>query len=250
MDAPESSPNPSEVAVLIPAAGKGRRLGGTPKQFRTLGEHPLLVQALLLFEQHPVVGHVIVAVPSDQVQEVSNRLQAEDPSTLTAVVSGGEHRQASVRHALRAVPGSVEIVLVHDAARPFVTGAQVQAVVQVVRMEGAASLALPVADTLRRREGEVFGETVSRDALYRMQTPQGFRRDWLEEAHRSAAADGVVATDDVALVQRIGHDIHRVEGHRRNFKITTPDDWALAQQLWTAWRTNPERMNAPPAESA
>lgn len=250
MDAPESSPNPSDVAVLIPAAGEGRRLGGTPKQFRTLGEHPLLVQVLLLFERHPAVGHVVVAAPPDHVQEVSDRLQAEGPSTLMAVVSGGEHRQASVRHALRAVPNSVEIVLVHDAARPFVTAAQVQAVVQAVRAEGAASLALPVADTLRRGKDGVFGETVAREALYRMQTPQGFRRAWLEEAHRSAAADGVVATDDVALVQRIGYDAHLVEGHRRNFKITTPDDWTLAQHLWTAWRNDPERMDPSSAESA
>lgn len=250
MDAAHSSDGATEVAVLVPAAGRGRRLGGTPKQFRTLGEHPLLVQVLLLFEQHPAVDHVVVAVPGEQVPEVTDRLRAEGLSALTDVVGGGEHRQASVRHALRAVPDPVEVVLVHDAARPFVAAAQVQAVVQAGRANGAASLAVPVADTLRRGDGDTFGDTVPRDRLYRMQTPQGFRRDWLEEAHRRAAADGVTATDDVALVRRTGHDVSLVTGHRRNFKITTPDDWALAQRLWTTWVDDPDRLTLPSTESA
>jgi len=250
MDAADPSAKADEVAVLVPAAGRGRRLGGTPKQFRTLGDRPLLVQVLLLFEQHPGVGHVVVAAPEEQVPAVTDRLRAEGLSTLTAVVSGGEHRQGSVRHALRAVPDPVEVVLVHDAARPFVAAVQVQAVVQAAGADGAASLAVPVADTLRRGDDEVFGDTVPRDHLYRMQTPQGFRRDWLEEAHRRAAADGVIATDDVALVQRRGHDVSLVAGHRRNFKITTPDDWTLAQHLWAAWADDPDRLRLPSTESA
>lgn len=229
--------------MLIPAAGQGRRLGGTPKQFRTLGKHPLLVQVLLLFEQHPAVGHVVVAAPSGREGEVTDRLRTEGLSTLTAVVRGGEHRQASVRHALRAVPDPVDTVLVHDAARPFVSAAQVRAVVQAIRDHGAAALAVPVADTLRRGRDEAFGETIPRDDLYRMQTPQGARRAWLEDAHRQAVADDIVATDDVALVQRIGHDVHRVSGSRRNFKITTPEDWALAQHLWPAWTDDSERRD-------
>ena len=241
MEPSESTPSPNEVAVLVPAAGQGTRLGGTPKQFRTLGGRPLLVQVLLLFERHPAVGHTVVAAPSEHIQEVTDRLQAEGLSSLTAVVSGGDHRQASVRHALRAVPDPVNVVLVHDAARPFVTDDQVQAVVDTVHAEGAASLAVPVADTLRRGDATVFGDTVPREDLYRMQTPQGARRDWLEAAHRRAAADDVVATDDVALVQRLGHDVHLVPGHRRNLKITSPDDWALAQQLWPTWMDAPDR---------
>jgi 2-C-methyl-D-erythritol 4-phosphate cytidylyltransferase len=239
------APTPDRVAVLVPAAGQGRRLGGTPKQFRTLGEHPLLVQVLLLFEQHPAVGHVVVAAPSGRHEAVRDRLQAEGLGTLTAVVRGGEHRQASVRHALRAVPDPVDTVLVHDAARPFVSAAQIRAVVQSIREHGAAALAVPVADTLRRGDEEAFGDTMPRDDLYRMQTPQGARRGWLEDAHRQAAADDVVATDDVALIRRIGHDVHRVSGSRRNFKITTPEDWALAQHLWPAWTDAPDRLDDP-----
>jgi 2-C-methyl-D-erythritol 4-phosphate cytidylyltransferase len=201
------------------------------------------VQVLLLFEQHPAVGHAIVAVPSGRVEEVTNRLRGEDLGTLTAVVRGGEHRQASVHHALRAVPDPVNTVLVHDAARPFVSSAQVQAIVQAVQEHGAAAPAVPVADALRRGGSETFGDTIPRDDLYRMQTPQGARRAWLEEAHRRAVADDATATDDVALVQRIGHEVHRVPGSRRNFKITTPEDWALAQHLWPAWSDAPDRLH-------
>lgn len=242
MDVPDASPGSDDVAVLVPAAGQGRRLGGTPKQFRRLGERPLLLQVLLLFEHHPAVGHAVVAAPSGQVDEVAARLRGQGLSVLTAVVEGGASRQASVRHALRAVPNTVEAVLVHDAARPFVSAAQVQSVVQAVRDEGAASLAVPVADTLREGANGELGETVPRDNLYRMQTPQGARRAWLETAHRHAATERVSATDDVALIQRIGHDVQWVRGHRRNFKITTPEDWALAQRLWPTWQDDPDRL--------
>jgi 2-C-methyl-D-erythritol 4-phosphate cytidylyltransferase len=240
MPEPTDTGDPDTVAVLVPAAGEGRRLGGPRKQFRTLGDRPLLAQVLLAFERHPAVGPLIVAVPEPHVQEVSDRLQAEGLSTLGAVVSGGDSRQASVRHALRAVPGPVDIVLVHDAVRPFVRDEEITTVVREARAHGAASLAMPVADTLRRADDEVFGDTVPRQGLYRMQTPQGFRRAWLEEAHRQAAQadasghDHRPATDDVGLVRRTGRDVHLVAGHRGNFKITTPGDWQMAQQLWAA----------------
>lgn len=232
--------------MLVPAAGEGSRLGGPRKQFRTLGGRPLLVQVLLVFERHPDVGHLVVAVPEDHVQEVSERLQAEGLGKLTAVVSGGDSRQSSVRHALRAVPAPVEVVLVHDAVRPFVEADEVQSVIASVRAHGAASLAMPVADTLRHAADDVFGETVPRRDLYRMQTPQGFRRAWLEEAHRAAQQnDGQPATDDVGLVQRLGRDVHLVQGRRRNFKITTAGDWEMAQQLWSAWVEASSRQTSP-----
>jgi len=264
----QNTGDPNEVAVVVPAAGEGRRLGGPRKQFRTLGERPLLVQVLRVFERHPTVGHLIVAVPEAYVQEVSDRLQEDGLTKLSAVVSGGASRQASVQNALRAVPAPVEVVLVHDAVRPFVQASRVTAVIQKTRAHGAAAPALPVADTLREAEDTVFGTTVPRDGLYRMQTPQGFRRAWLEEAHRAAAqagddtparsddtparsddtparsarSDDAPATDDVGLVQRAGRPVHRVEGDRRNFKITTSGDWQMAQQLWAAWANDPDRF--------
>jgi 2-C-methyl-D-erythritol 4-phosphate cytidylyltransferase len=238
MDTSPLSERADEVAVLVPAAGRGSRLGGRRKQFRPLGDQPVLVQTLLAFERHPGVGHLVVAAPNEEVREVSDRLQAEGLGKLTAVVGGGDSRQASVRKALRAVPAPVEVVLVHDAVRPFLPAGRITAVVEAVRAEGAAALALPVADTLRRAADDAFGETVSRDGLYRMQTPQGFRRAWLEAAHRraKAAPDGEpAATDDVELVQRSGREVATVRGTPENFKITTPGDWDLARQLWPRW---------------
>jgi len=242
-------PDADDVAVLVPAAGEGRRLGGERKQYRTLGDRPLLVQVLLRFDRHPAVDHLVVAAPETHVDRVSDRLRAEGVNTPSTVASGGSTRVASVRRALRAVPISVGIVLVHDAVRPFVQRQEIAAVVEATREHGAAALALPVADTLRHVEGDTFDATVSRDGLYRMQTPQGFRRAWLEEAHRGGAEtdepdDGPSATDDVGLVQRAGYDVHLVRGSRRNFKITTPGDWQLAQTLWSA------RFRAPDAPSS
>ncbi|NBB75012.1 MAG: 2-C-methyl-D-erythritol 4-phosphate cytidylyltransferase [Bacteroidetes bacterium] len=225
----------SDVAVLVPAAGQGTRLGGRRKQFRTLGGQPLLVQTLLAFERHPAVDHLVVAAPSDHVRETSDGLQEAGITKLTAVVSGGASRQDSVRLALRAAPASVGVILVHDAVRPFIGPAAIRAVVDAVRTHGAAALATPVADTLRKVSGDVFGETVSRSHLFRMQTPQGARRPLFEAAHRTAARDGLTATDDVELVQHLGHDVHVVAGSTRNFKITTPDDWDLAKQRWPHW---------------
>lgn len=227
--------DPEEVAVIIPAAGRGSRLGGERKQFRTLGEQPLLVQTLRVFERHPAVGHAVVVAPESHVSEVEDRLQVTEGASLTAVVAGGDSRRASVHCGLRAVPSAVEIVLVHDAVRPFVQANEVGAVIDAVREEGAASLALPVADTLRHASDRVFEGTVPRGDLFRMQTPQGFRRSWLTAAHRAALQNEWSATDDVGLVQRTGRSVHLVEGSRHNFKITRPGDWELAQTLWPAW---------------
>ena len=237
--APRPSPDEqSEVAVLVPAAGQGTRLGGgTRKQFRTLGGAVLLVQTLRAFERHPSVDALVVAVPAERVEETTSALRAEGLAKLAAVVAGGATRQASVEAALQAAPPDAGLLLVHDAVRPFVPARCITAVIEAARAKGAAALALSVVDTVRRGADGVFGETVPRAGLYRMQTPQGFRRDWLEAAHASAAASSgsPAATDDVALVQRLGRPVQIVEGDPRNLKITTSADWALAQQRWGSW---------------
>ena len=210
-------------------------MGGAPKQFRLLGGKPLLVQTLRVFERHPDVGAVVVAAPVGEVDGLQEMLRGEGFSKRTDVVAGGATRQASVALALAAVPAQTDVVLVHDAVRPFAEPEHVRAVIEAARTSGAAALAVPVADTLRRGTGAgTFGETVPRQGLYRMQTPQGFRRGWLQAAHEAARRDGLVATDDVELVQRLGHAVQVVLGSARNFKITTPADWELAQALWRA----------------
>lgn len=225
----------SEVAVLVPAAGRGTRLGGRRKQFRLLHGKPLLVQTLRAFERHPMVRHLVVAAPMDRVEGLAEALRAEGLMKLVAVVPGGGSRQDSVGAALQAAPEAAGIILVHDAVRPFVGTALVQAVVEAVRMHGAAAPAVPVTDTLRWGADGRFGATVPRDGLFRMQTPQGFRRDWFEAAHAMARAEGLQATDDVDLVRHLGHPVRIVAGSDDNLKVTTPDDWARAERLWPAW---------------
>lgn len=194
------------------------------------------MRTLDVFEESDAVGHIVVAAPPEDVRSVSDRLQAARLRKLTAVVEGGATRQASVRRALRAVPAPTEIVLVHDAVRPFIRPAHLSTLVDAVRTHGAASLAVPVSDTLRRGKGDRFADTVDRKDLYRMQTPQGFRRAWLEAAHRAAREEGVEATDDVELVQHLGHEVWRVPGSTLNVKITTPTDWTFATAVWPEWQ--------------
>ncbi len=233
----DDAPTTDEVAVLVPAAGRGTRLGGVRKQFRRLGDAPVLVQTLRAFDRHPDVQHLVVAAPPGEARATGDELHDAGLRKLTAVVPGGSSRQASVAHALRAVPSSVAVVLVHDAVRPFLAPGRIAAVVAAVRAQGAAALAVPVADTLRAADADGrFGATVPREGLYRMQTPQGFRRAWLEAAH--ATADGPPATDDVALVQACGHAVHLVPGDPRNVKLTTSGDWAQAQRLWPTWHAH------------
>jgi 2-C-methyl-D-erythritol 4-phosphate cytidylyltransferase len=224
-----------EVAVLIPAAGQGTRLGGRRKQFRVLGGKPVLVQTIDVFERHPEVDHVIVATPAEAVKPLRQELRRVGITKLRGVVSGGGTRQDSVAAALAATPETVSVVLVHDAVRPFVRLSQVSEVIAAAREFGAAALAVPVTETLRHGMNQRFGTTVDREQLYRMQTPQGFRKDLFQEAHRRAAEENVSATDDVELVQLLDSEVVIVEGGELNVKITTPEDWERATQFWPMW---------------
>jgi 2-C-methyl-D-erythritol 4-phosphate cytidylyltransferase len=229
-----------QVAVIIPAAGQGTRLGGHRKQFRVLGGKSVLLQTLLVFERHTQVDHIIVATPSDAVEPLGVELRRVGITKLFDVVAGGDSRQASVHAALKVVPEDVDVVLIHDAVRPFVRMSSVQRVIDQTRLSGAASLALAISDTVRRiesKEGEVlFGDTVPREELVRVQTPQGFRTKWLVKAHRQALAEGSESTDDVQLVQKLGHPVVPVAGSAMNMKITTPEDWEAAMRYWPEWK--------------
>ncbi len=217
---------PGSVAVLVPAAGYGSRLGGLRKQFRTLGGAALLVQTLRVFERHSEVDDLCVALPPTMEGVGSiGRL-----TKLRAVVEGGETRSASVAEALRAT--DADIVLVHDAVRPFVDASMVSRVIEATREHGAAALAMPVMDTVRYGVAGRFVRSISRSDLFRMQTPQGFIRTVLEDA----LAAGAESTDEVEPVMRLGHPVHIVEGSAWNFKITTPMDWELARLLWPRWQ--------------
>ncbi len=221
------------VAVVIPAAGSGLRMGGTAKQFRPLGDAPVLVQTLRAFAKVEEIRTTVVAVPESEVGAVGDLVIEFGLDAF--VVAGGATRQESVGEGLRAVPEQAEIVLVHDAVRPFISAIQIRTVISAIESHGAAALAAPVADTLRRRTGSDFGETVERDGVYRMLTPQGARKVLLVDAHEKAAESRSVATDEVELLQRTGVVVHLVVGDERNIKLTRPSDWAIAEALWPEW---------------
>ncbi len=230
------------VGLVIPAAGQGLRMGGgVPKQARLLGGVPVLARTLARLTAHPDVTVAVVAVPEADLDAYRAMLDGvARVGVEVQVVAGGASRQASVAAAVAALPEGIDIVLVHDAVRPFVPPSVIAAVVDAARAHGAAVPAVPVADTLRRASvdaggGGVFGATVPRDGLFQVQTPQGFRADLLRAALAHAAATATPdATDDAALVAALGHRVRLVSGDRRAFKLTTPDDWALAEALLAA----------------
>jgi 2-C-methyl-D-erythritol 4-phosphate cytidylyltransferase len=207
---------------------------GRKKQDIGIGGRPVLRWTLDRLDAAGSVDAVVVVVPPEDVAAWARRLRA--CRKVRAVVAGGAERQASVAHGLAAVPASARWILVHDGVRPCITPALVDRVVAAARGRGAAVAALPVAETLKRGvEGRVAG-TVPRDGLWAVQTPQGFRAALLRAAHRRAAADGVLGTDDAALVERLGAPVWLVPGLPGNVKITRPEDLPLARLLLTGAR--------------
>ena len=230
----EESPN-KRVGVVIPAAGKGLRLGGERKQFRRLDGKPLLYWTVLLFESHELVDSIVIAAPEQEVELVRELLVSEGITKLSGVVSGGSTRQESVKKALEALSDSVDVAIIHDAVRLFVEKKAISQVIEAIHRDGAAALAVPVTDTLRAAEEHAFGRTVPREGLYRMQTPQGARVEWLYESFRKATQMGWNSTDDVDVLMKAGYSVQVVAGSSLNYKITTLSDWRLAQVVWPLW---------------
>lgn len=221
-----------DVAVLVPAAGRGTRLGpGAPKALRDLGGESLLVHAVRRLGRAASVGCLVVAAPVGRAGEVRPRLAGEIASGVTLlVVEGGETRQLSVAAALAAVPAEYPVVLVHDAARALAPPELVERVAAAVRAGHDAVIpVLPMVDTVKQvdESGHVVG-TVDRSVLRAVQTPQGFRRAVLEAAHRGAVD---ALTDDAALVEKLGVRVFCVPGAESAMKITGQADLAIAEMF-------------------
>ncbi|MBL7976793.1 MAG: 2-C-methyl-D-erythritol 4-phosphate cytidylyltransferase [Bacteroidetes Order II. Incertae sedis bacterium] len=224
------------TSVVIPAGGRGTRLGGLKKQYRLLGGVPLLVRSTQVFESCDEVGEVVLVCPPGEESVVEAWQEEYGLSKIKKIVSGGVTRQESVQNGLQVIDVASKVVLVHDAVRPFIQPNDVTLLIQCVAANGAASLAIPVADTLRKVEGSKFADSVPRDGLFRMQTPQGFLISIFRHAHQLAAQHGWNETDDVALVQRAGYSVNLESGSSWNLKITTPEDWAFAEVFWPLWQ--------------
>lgn len=217
------------AVAIIPAAGQGRRMGGkVPKQYLLLEGRPLLWHTLAVLERSPLIRALILAVrPEDQ--QFAAQLAAGF-AKVRCLVTGGEERGDSVRAGLAATNAEDEIVLVHDAVRPFVSPSLIERVVAAAREWGAAIPVLPVRETIKVVDDGQVVETPPRSRLWAAQTPQGFRRSLLLEAF-SGQGGGVLATDEAMLVERLGRVVRVVEGEPGNLKITTPEDLA-----WAGWR--------------
>lgn len=203
-------------------------MGGKKQELR-LGRGTLLHRTLAVFEATPLVAGVVVAVPPEDVAAWRRRLARL--GKVRAVVAGGAVRQASVANGLAALPPEAELVVVHDGARPFVTPSLIEAVIAEACAWGAATAGLPLAETVKRGLDGWVKETVEREGLFAVQTPQAFRAALLREAHARARAEGFVGTDDAVLVERLGHPVRLVPGLPTNLKITRPEEIELARAL-------------------
>ena len=208
----------------------------TPKQFLQLGDVPLLVHALRVFESSRTIAEIVVVVPPDAVTYCQNELLPQFAfSKISKIISGGARRQDSVWNGLQAVDGRTTIVVIHDAVRPFVTGTMVEEVVDGARTHGAAIVAIPLHDTVKRAAPDGMIETtLDRQRLWSAQTPQAFSIELLREAHRSSQQAGVEATDDAFLVERIGHRVSIVNGSPDNIKVTRPEDLVMGEAILRA----------------
>jgi 2-C-methyl-D-erythritol 4-phosphate cytidylyltransferase len=220
------------IAVILPAAGRSSRFGDpkAKKIYTELDGRAVWLRSLRPFLNNDHVGQIVVAIAEDD-REMFERRYRDDVAFLGLdVVIGGAERADTVGAALAKVKGSCDFVAVHDAARPCVTPAQVAAVFHAALERGAAMLAIPVADTIKRAVDGVIAATVPRADLYLAQTPQVFRRDWLTEAYERRDPSAA-ATDDAQLVEAAGHQVAIVAGSPFNLKITTRDDLKLARAV-------------------
>lgn len=234
----------SNVVALVPAGGLGLRMGGVVrKQFRLLGGVPLVVHSLRVLQASPAIDAIVLAVPeADLAYCRSDIVDAHRFSKVVKVVAGGAERQDSVRNALAVVDPRAEIVVVHDAVRPFLTEFMVHDVVAAARAKGAAIVALPMRDTVKQvGPDHMIERTVDRRPLWLAQTPQAFRRVWLEEAHRKAQAEGLAATDDAYLIEQMGRPVMVVEGTGENIKVTRPEDMIIGEAILASRQATAEK---------
>ena len=233
MAAAGSLPDPRRVGAIIASAGASSRMGGLDKTLAPLAGEPLIARTVEVFERSPNVGSVVLMVAERNVEAVRKIAAERGWAKVAGVCPGGERRQDTVRLGLAALPEG-DWVVVHDGARPLVDAALIAAGLAAAAATGAAVAALPAAETIKRVAGGArVVETLDRGELVIAQTPQVFRRDVLERAHREVTDD---VTDDAAMVERLGVEVRIFAGDPANVKVTTPSDLAVAGALLAAAR--------------
>ncbi|MEK3741344.1 MULTISPECIES: 2-C-methyl-D-erythritol 4-phosphate cytidylyltransferase [Brevibacillus] len=219
------------TGVVIVAAGSGKRMGGhRNKLWLPLAGEPILAHTVRLFASHQDIDRIVLVVSEPDYADVLALLTAEN--LQVTVTLGGNERQDSVRNGLAALATSCTYVLVHDAARPFVTKQQISDMIRQVQRDQATIMAVPVKDTIKVVGASGFVEdTPARESLWAVQTPQAFRMSLLQEAHEAAKKAGKLGTDDAMLVEWLGHPVSVMQGSYENIKITTPDDLWLGEEI-------------------
>jgi len=227
----------SRIAAILPAAGLGTRMGAeTPKQFLDLDGMPLVIFTLRRLAACEAIAGFFIATRAEEMASLERSVAQLRLRRPVQVVRGGGTRQESVANALAEVPADTEIVLVHDAVRPFVTREQVERVIAEARARRAVILGIPAMDTVKEvkraslpEDVALITSTIPRERVVLAQTPQAFAYPLLKEAFERARQDGVTASDEAGLVERLGYDVHVVLGSERNIKITRPADMDLAR---------------------
>ncbi|MGB8493129.1 MAG: 2-C-methyl-D-erythritol 4-phosphate cytidylyltransferase [Candidatus Acidiferrum sp.] len=227
----------THITAILPAAGLGTRMGAeTPKQFLELDGVPIVILSLRRIAACPLITEIIVATRADNVERLEARIREEKFQQPVRVIKGGDLRQDSVAQALKLIGDETELVVVHDAVRPFVTVEQITRVIEEARRCKAAILGVPAMDTVKEVKRASLPEdvalitaTVPRERIVLAQTPQVFETRLLKEAFAQAEGDGLSASDEAGLVERMGHDVYVVQGSERNIKITKPADMDLAR---------------------
>jgi 2-C-methyl-D-erythritol 4-phosphate cytidylyltransferase/2-C-methyl-D-erythritol 2,4-cyclodiphosphate synthase len=230
------------VTAIVAAGGRGLRLGGArPKQLLVVGGRSLLERSVDAFLTHPLVDQLVVALPADLAEAPPPYLR--DAVKPVRVVSGGDRRQDSVANAFQAIDDRAELVVVHDAARPFASANLIDRTIAAAAEVGAAVAALQARDTVKQGEAGIVRATLPRESIFLAQTPQAFRRAVLRDA-LALGAQGVEATDEATLAERAGHTVRLVEGEASNIKVTTADDLPIAEAIAIGRRDGPWPVRA------
>lgn len=231
----------ARTGAVIVAAGSSDRMGGIDKVMVPLAGLPLVLHSVRAFQQVDEVAEVVVVTRGELLEPLRERCLLGGFDKVTRVVEGGATRAESSRHGLSALSRDIDVVLIHDAARPLVSAAVIRRVLEAAWADGAALPGVVPVATIKREENGDSVETVDRGSLREAQTPQGFHRKTLARGFAAALRDHYVGTDEASLVERIGERVRLVEGERRNLKVTVPEDLAVAEAL-LAGRTPPQRM--------
>ena len=220
-----------KVGAIIPAAGRGKRIGASvPKQFLEIQGKPLLHHTLTVFASCKLIDYVVLVMPRADVDEMGEDW-LNKYEIVRKVVVGGEQRQDSVYNGFSSLEKGTDIVVVHDGVRPFTTPQMITATVEAAQQHGAAITAIPVSDTVKQAADGFVKQTVSRDGLWRVQTPQAFQRGLLQQAFKKAKKDSYYGTDEGSLVEYLGERVKIVPGSELNIKITRKEDLVLGESL-------------------